>query len=354
MSDVTTQFQGLLPRQAAYIDERLAALRAELLQRITQLRTDTELGQDDLVSLGALLDSDPRLPTHDEKAALRGTVGAPSKTNPYVTKEDTSVSGPRTPTGAAGGVLSGTYPNPGFAVDMATQAELDTHTGLTTTAHGGIVASTDPRLTNARTPTAHHTSHESGGTDVIPHQSLSGAGTNTHAQIDTHIGQTTTAHGGIVASTDPRLTDARTPTTHHTSHESGGTDVIPHQSLSGSGTNTHAQIDTHIGLTTTAHGGIVASSDARLTDARAPTAHATSHKHGGSDEVATATAAANAIPKAGSDAVLAPAWMKDHMQRQDIGASETVTLASGYSLVLADYFECAGTFECSGAMEVIG
>jgi hypothetical protein len=43
---------------------------------------------------------------------------------------------------AAGGVLAGTYPNPGFAVDMATQAELDAeatlraaHAALTGTAH---------------------------------------------------------------------------------------------------------------------------------------------------------------------------------------------------------------------------
>lgn len=42
----------------------------------------------------------------------------------------------------------------------------------------------------------------------------------------------------------------------------------------------------------------VTNDDARNTNARTPTSHAASHQHGGSDEVATATPAANAIPKA--------------------------------------------------------
>lgn len=38
---------------------------------------------------------------------------------------DSRLTDARTPTGGAGGVLSGTFPNPGFAADMATQSELE-------------------------------------------------------------------------------------------------------------------------------------------------------------------------------------------------------------------------------------
>lgn len=43
----------------------------------------------------------------------------------------------------------------GGTVDSVARAAITSHTGETTAAHGGIVASTDPRLSDARTPTAH-------------------------------------------------------------------------------------------------------------------------------------------------------------------------------------------------------
>ena len=59
---------------------------------------------------------------------------------------------------------------------------------------------------------------------------------------------------------------------------------------------------------TTAGTGCVGN-DSRLSDSRTPTAHTASHKHGGTDEIATATAAANAIPKAGATGTLAVNWL---------------------------------------------
>ncbi|MFA6093982.1 MAG: hypothetical protein WC986_13670 [Elusimicrobiota bacterium] len=56
-------------------------------------------------------------------------------------------------------------------------------------------------------------------------------------------------------------------------------------------------------------GDAVAGNDPRLTNDRAPTAHATSHKNGGTDEVSTATAGANLIPKAGAGGTLDSGWL---------------------------------------------
>jgi hypothetical protein len=55
------------------------------------------------------------------------------------------------PSGGAGGVLSGTYPNPGFAADMATQAELDGHVNDTVDAHDASAISVVPFATVAST-----------------------------------------------------------------------------------------------------------------------------------------------------------------------------------------------------------
>lgn len=123
--------------------------------------------------------------------------------------------------------VDGTYPTPdlsGYATTSALSSEastrasgdttnagnLTTHAALTTSAHGGIVASNDSRLTDARTPTAHATSHVTGGTDVIANAVAAGnAGLMSGADKTKLDG---VASGATANSTDAQLRDRSTHT----------------------------------------------------------------------------------------------------------------------------------------------
>jgi len=113
-----------------------------------------------------------------------------------------SSAGGGAPSGPAGGVLGGTYPNPSFAADMATQAELDAHTAATTSAHGGIVASSDSRLTDARTPTAHAASHASAGSDPVTLAQSQVAGLASALAALQPLDATLTALAGLTIAAD--------------------------------------------------------------------------------------------------------------------------------------------------------
>lgn len=130
------------------------------------------------------------------------------------------------------------------------------------------VAGNDARLTDARTPTAHHLTHQSGGTDAINVGGLSGVLNDPQPPI---IGATGTT---AVAGNDARLTDARTPTAHHAAHEPGGTDAMAVDAAVATGS-----------LRTLGIGAqqAAAGNDSRLSDARTPTAHASTHAAAGSD-----------------------------------------------------------------------
>jgi hypothetical protein len=106
-----------------------------------------------------------------------------------------------------------------------------------------VVRADDARLSNARTPTAHATSHAAGGSDPLtpaaiaaaPVGRLISAGAGLTGGGDLNSDRTLQVNfapdGGttlytVPMATDSRLANARTPTAHKTSHATGGTDAL--------------------------------------------------------------------------------------------------------------------------------
>ena len=134
-------------------------------------------------------------------------------------------------------------------------------------------AGDDARLSDARTPTAHATSHEPGGGDAMAVDAAAGTG----SLRTLGVGGTNACAGN-----DARLSDARTPTAHKTTHEPGGSDAMTVDAAAATGS-----------LRTIGTGALqaCAGNDSRLSDARTPTAHASTHNAGGGDAMAIDSAA---------------------------------------------------------------
>ena len=186
-------------------------------------------------------------------------------------------------------------------------------------------AGNDARLSDSRTPVAHtHPVGEVTG--------LGGAAT-------LNVGSSA---GTVCAGNDSRLSDNRTPTAHAASHKHGGADEVAVATPAANAipkadgvgkldawiTSGGAAATPSLRILGTAATDACAGNDARLSDARTPSAHAASHKHGGSDEIATATPAANAIPKANGAGKL-DAW---------VTASSGGGLSNGSGFTISDHF----------------
>ncbi len=153
----------------------------------------------------------------DASTTVKGIVelsladGSESGGGRAVQDSDVRLTNSRTPNGAAGGVLSGTYPNPGFAADMATQAELDAHVNDTTDAHdataisyaGGTgLSATDVEGAIDELATEKLDSGAAAGgvlAGTYPNPSFA-SDMATQAELDAHVNDTTDAHDASAIS----------------------------------------------------------------------------------------------------------------------------------------------------------
>ena len=146
---------------------------------------------------------------------------------------------------------------------------------------GTAAEGNDSRLSNARTPTSHASSHQDGGADEISVTGLSGvladaqkANVIAATGADLTVGAIT--DGQMLVRSGTTVVSAAIPTGDITS-------VVAGTGLSGGATSGAATLDIVYGSTA---GTAAEGNDSRLSNARTPTAHAATHATGQSDAIA--------------------------------------------------------------------
>ena len=192
-------------------------------------------------------------------------------------------------------------------------------------ASGEVVKGSDTRLTDTRTPSstlAHKSTHETGESDALSPSDIGAeAAFSKNTAFNKNFG---TATSTVCQGDDSRLSDTRTPSStlaHKSSHETGESDALSPSDIGAeSAFSKNTAFNKNFG---TASGDVCQGNDSRLSDARTPATHASTH----------ATSAADAI--APSDIGAEPSFSKNTAHNKNFG-SAAGTVCQGNDSRLSD------------------
>lgn len=217
----------------------------------------------------------------------------------------------------------------------ATTSALTTHTS-STTAHGistfGATLVDDVDAATARTTLGLAAIAASGSAADLA------AGTVPAARMPAHTGDVTSIAGAVALTIAPLAVDD----TKVAAANKDGAAATPSMRTLG-----------------TAATQACAGNDSRLTNARTPTSHASTHQHGGADEVGTATPTANAIIKADADGRIGAGWVDPIDAADDVfmwgdGGDGVVTISSGVTTLTRDMYYQDLTISGTGQLSTAG
>jgi hypothetical protein len=168
-------------------------------------------------------------------------MGSPGPTGPVGPAGATGPPGPEGPPGPPG-TGGGGAPPAGSGYAHVTASAWDTPVVSIPEGHitnlvadlAAKVDTTDPRLTNARTPIAHALSHKAAGSDALALDTLApptdvttlNATTAAHGLLPKLSGVSTAYLDGAGAWSTPAGGSGGVPAAHHTTHEPGGADAL--------------------------------------------------------------------------------------------------------------------------------
>ena len=143
-------------------------------------------------------------------------------------------------------------------------------------ATGDVCQGDDSRLSNARTPSstlAHKSTHETGESDALSPSDIGAESAfSKNTAFNKNFG---TASGDVCQGNDSRLSDARTPATHASTHATSAADAIAPSDIGAE--PSFSKNTAHNKNFGSAAGTVCQGNDSRLSDARTPSSHTHAH-----------------------------------------------------------------------------